>query len=337
MKAAVFKEARKMVVEEVPDPIAGAGEVVVKVKHSGICGSDLHIYQYGFAEGDTIMGHEATGIVASVGDGVTHRKEGDRVLVRDTPCGECERCLKYNNNFCENPITATGAYAEYFKVPARFLEPLADDIGMREAALMDPLGCAHHAVARAKMHPGETVLVIGGGPIGLFVIQRLKDIGVEQIILSEPVKPRAKLAVELGADVILDPTAVSIDEEVMKLTDRLGPEVVFECVGIPSTTLDSTAIVRKNGRVVWVGVCMEEVSFWPMAWNLKNISVEAIMDWGSDEKVRDYLKFIRDKQDDISKIITDIISLDELPDAFEKLLQPNTEAKVMVEFDGIDS
>ena len=333
MKAAVFKEARKMIVEDVPDPVAKAGEVVVKVKYSGICGSDLHLYQYGFAGHDTIMGHEATGIVASVGDGVTDCKEGDRVLVRDTPCGECERCRKYNNSFCENPITHIGAYAEYFKVAGRFLEPLADDIGMKEAALMDPLGCAHHGVARARMQPGETALVIGGGPIGLLVIQRLKDIGVDQIILSEPVKPRAELAVELGADIILGRTTARIDEEVMKLTDRLGPDVVFECVGIPSTTLDSTALVRKNGRVVWVGVCMEEVSIWPMAWNLKNISVEAIMDWGPDENVKEYLKFIANKQDEISKIITDIISLDELPEAFEKLLQPNMEAKVMVKFD----
>jgi threonine dehydrogenase-like Zn-dependent dehydrogenase len=338
MKAAVFKEAHKMVIEDVPEPEAGSGEVVVKIKNVGICGSDLHLYQHGFVPAGTIMGHEATGFVASMGDGVTGWKEGDRVLLRGAPCGKCERCLKYNNNFCLDPHPIgmgvfPGAYAEYIKVPQRLLEPLADDLGMREAALMDPVGCAHHGVARGRMQPGESVLVMGAGPIGLFLVQRLKDSGAEQIILSEPVKPRADLAAELGADIILDPTEVSIDEETKKLTDGLGPEVVFECVGIASTTLESASLVRRSGRVIWVGVCMEQISFSPLFWMLKNISIELVMGYGSPEQVRGYLDFIRAHQDEVRKAITDIIPLDEVPDAFERLGRPNTEMKVMVEFD----
>jgi threonine dehydrogenase-like Zn-dependent dehydrogenase len=338
MKAVVFKEARKMVVEDVPEPVAGPGEVVVKVKNCGICGSDLHLYQYGFVPADTIMGHEATGFVAGVGDGVTDRKEGDRVLISYAPCGECERCLKYNNRFCEKPFSIglgvnPGAYAEYIKVPARMLEPLADDLGMREAALMDPVGCAHHGVARGRMQPGETAVVIGAGPIGLFLLHRLKDIGVEQIILSEPVKRRAELGAELGADVVLDPTKVNIDEEVKKLTDDLGPEAVFECVGLPATTLESVSLVRRSGRVIWVGVCMEKIEFSPMFWMLKNISIELVMGWESTEKVPGYLDFICANQAEMRKSITEIIPLDGVPDAFERLSQPNTEMKIMVEFD----
>ncbi len=338
MKAAVFKEARRMVVEDVPDPVAGPGEVVVKMKNVGICGSDLHLYQYGFVPAGTIMGHEATGFIASVGDGVTEWKEGERVLVRGAPCRKCERCLKYNNKFCLDPYPVgmgvnPGAYAEYIKVPTRLLEPIADDLGMREAALMDPLGCAQHGVARGRMQSGETLLVIGSGPIGLFLIHRLKKDGAEQIILSEPVKRRAALAAELGADIILDPTRVCVDEEVKKLTDGLGPEVVFECVGIPSTTLESASLVRRNGRVVWVGVCMEEISFSPLFWMLKNISIELVMGWESVEKVPDYLDFIRAHQDEVRKAITDIIPLEDLPGTFERLANPNSEMKVMVEFD----
>jgi threonine dehydrogenase-like Zn-dependent dehydrogenase len=318
MKAVVFKEARKMVVEDVPDPVAGPGEVVLKVKNCGICGSDLHLYQYGFVPAGSIMGHEATGIVASIGNGVTDRKEGDRVLISGAPCGECARCLKYNNKYCENPFSIglgvnPGAYAEYIKVPSRMLQPLADDLGMREAALMDPVGCAHHGVARGKMQPGETAVVIGAGPIGLFLLHRLKDIGVEQIILSEPVKRRAELGAELGADVVLDPTKVNIDEE--------------------GTTLESVSLVRRSGRVVWVGVCMEEIAFSPMFWMLKNISIELVMGWESTEKVPGYLDFIRANQDEMRKSITEIIPLDGVPDAFERLSQPNTEMKIMVEFE----
>lgn len=339
MKAAVFKEARKMVVEDVPDPVAGTGQVVVKVKSSGICGSDLHLYQYGFVPADTIMGHEATGVVISVGDGVADWKEGDRALIKGgAPCRKCDRCLKYNNNFCRDPVvigmgTLPGAYAEYVLAPTRILEPLPDDLGMREAALMDPLICGHHGVARANMQPGETALVIGAGPIGLFLVHCLKHLGVEQIILSEPVKPRADLAAELGAHVILDPTKVNIDEETKKLTDELGPEVVFECVGVPSTTVEAATLVRRNGRVIWVGVCMEEISFAPLFWMLKNISLELVMGWGTSANISDYMEFIRKHQDEVRKAITEIIPIEGVPDAFERLSKPNTEMKIMVEFD----
>jgi 2-desacetyl-2-hydroxyethyl bacteriochlorophyllide A dehydrogenase len=338
MKAVVFREARKMVVEDVPDPEAGSGEVVVKIKNSGICGSDLHLYQYAFVPPGTVMGHEATGTIVSVGDGVTGWKEGDRVLVKGgAACGKCERCLKYNNKFCIDPFSIGmgvnhGAYAEYVKVPTTLLVPLPDDLGMVEAALMDPLGCAHHGVARGRMQPGESALVIGAGPIGLFLVHGLKAVGVEQVILSEPVKRRAELAAELGADVVLDPTKVSVEEETKKLTGGLGPEAVFECVGLPATTVDSVHLVRRGGRVVWVGVCMEDISFNPLFWMLKNISLELVFGWESAEKVPDYLEFIRKNQGELRKGITEIISIDDVPDAFERLSNPNTEMKIMVEF-----
>jgi len=338
MKAVVFKEARKMVVEEVPDPEAGSGQVVVKIRNVGICGSDLHLYQYGFVPAGTIMGHEATGVIVSVGDGVADWKEGDRVLIKGgAACGKCDRCLKYNNNFCREPFSIgmgvlPGAYAEYIMAPTQLLVAIPEDLGMREAALMDPVGCAHHGVARANMQAGETALVVGAGPIGLFLVHCLKHLGVEQIILSEPVKPRAELAVELGADVILDPTKVNVEEEAKKLTDELGPEVVFECVGLPSTTVESASLVRRSGRVIWVGVCMEEISFSPLFWMLKNISLELVMGWESSEKISDYMEFIHKNQDEVRKAITEIITLDGVPDAFERLSNPNTEMKVMVEF-----
>jgi 2-desacetyl-2-hydroxyethyl bacteriochlorophyllide A dehydrogenase len=339
MKAAVVKEARKMVVEDVPDPEVGPGEVVVKVKYVGICGSDLHLYSYGFLPSDYVMGHEATGTIVSVGDGVEDWKEGDRVLlIGGSTCHECDWCQKYDNRFCRNPRSIgvgdlPGAYAEYIKVPTQLLVRLSDDDAMMEPVLMDPLGCAHNGVIRSGVTPEETALVVGGGPIGLFAVQYLNALGVEQVILSEPVERRAKLGGELGADVVLDPTSVNIDQEVKKLTDGLGPEVVLECVGVPSTTLESVGLVRHSGKVVWVGVCMEEISFRPAFWMLKNISIELIMGFGRANKIADYLQFIQDKQEDVRKTITEIISLDAVPDAFERLLTPNTEVKVMVEFD----
>jgi 2-desacetyl-2-hydroxyethyl bacteriochlorophyllide A dehydrogenase len=339
MKAAVYKEARKMVIENVPDPVAGPGEVVVKVKYVGICGSDLHLYLYGLLPANYIMGHEVTGTIASIGAGVEGWKEGDRVLVLGGgSCNECDRCQKYNNRFCRAPRSLgigdlPGAYAEYLKAPTQLLMRLDDEAGMMEAALQDPVGCAHHAVVRSGVKPEQSALVVGGGPLGLFAVHYLKTLGTKTVILSEPVARRAELGAEFGADFVLDPNEVDIDAEVKKLTDGLGPEVLIEAVGVPKTTLESASLVRPGGKVVWLGVCMEEISFRPVFWLLKNISIELILGSGGGGTVAEQLQFIQDRRDEVRKAITEIITLDGVPDAFERLLTPNTEIKVMVEFD----
>jgi 2-desacetyl-2-hydroxyethyl bacteriochlorophyllide A dehydrogenase len=339
MKAAVFKEARTLVVQDVPQPEAGVGEVLVKVKDVGICGSDLHLYLYGFLPPDYIMGHEGAGTIAAVGPDVAGWKEGDRVwIIGGTVCGACDRCREGLTEACRNPLSIgtgalPGAYAEYIKVPARFLTRLPDDVGMREATLIDPIGCAHYPVKLSEIKAGQSALVMGAGPIGLFAVQYLKTLGVNPIILSEPVARRAELATEFGADFILDPTKVSMDGEIRKLTRDIGPDVVFECVGVPATILDSVALARRGGRVVWVGVCMEEVAFFPALWTFKKPTIFVSFGMGPKEAVGGYLEFIRQNQSLVGKAITEIITLDELPAAFERLLKPNTEMKVLVEFD----
>jgi threonine dehydrogenase-like Zn-dependent dehydrogenase len=204
---------------------------------------------------------------------------------------------------------------------------------MMEAALQDPVGCAHNAVTRSGVKPDQSALVVGGGPLGLFSVHYLKTLGIKNIILSEPVARRAELGSEFGADVVLNPNEVDIDAEVKKLTDGLGPEVLIEAVGVPKTTLESASLVRSGGKIVWLGVCMEEIAFRPVFWNLKSLSIELIMGSGGADAAAGQLQFIQERQDEVRKAITEIITLDGVPDAFERLLNPNTEMKVMVEFD----
>ncbi len=338
MKAAVFKEARRMVIEDVPEPEAGAGEVVVKVKDVGICGSDLHLYIYGYLPSDYVMGHEATGIIASVGPNVTDWREGDRVWVSGgATCGVCEFCREGLSDACQSPLSIgtgvlPGAYAEYVRVTTKFLMRLPDDVGMREATLMDPVGCAQYPVKLTGIRPGQSALVIGAGPIGLFAVQYLKILGANPLILSEPVKRRAELGAEFGADIVVDPTRTNIEAEAKKLTRDIGPDVVCECVGLPATVLDSVSAVRRGGKVAWIGVCMEEVAFVPVFWTFKKPSIYISLGMGPREMLGDYLEFIRQRQDEVRKVITEIITLDELPGAFERLLKPNDEVKILVEF-----
>ena len=202
MKAAVFKEARKLVIEDVPDPEAGNGEVVVKVKNVGICGSDLHLYQYGYLPPDYIMGHEATGTIVSMGNDVVGWNEGDRVwLAGGAVCGTCDFCLEGIPELCRNPLSIgtgalPGAYAEYVKVPPRFMTRLPDEMGMREAALMDRTGPRCETVDVPENLDGQTGR--RGGQVHRQVIHHplgpLDELGRA----DDPSGPQAAEAVDFG-------------------------------------------------------------------------------------------------------------------------------------------
>lgn len=337
MKAAVVKEARRMVIEDLPVPEAGPHEVVVKVKYVGICGSDLHLYKDGLLPPDCVMGHEATGIVASVGPEVTGWKVGDRTwLGGGGGCGKCEACLRNDFENCKYPVNIgmgilPGAYAEYIKVPFPLMIPLPEDVGLKEGTLLDPLTCAYHALAISGIRAGNSALVIGAGPIGLCVVACLKLFGAKPVILSEPTARRAELGRELGADVVINPRTQNLEEKCRELTNDIGPDMVFECVGVPTTILDSVSLVRKQGKVIWVGFCAEEVTFNPALWWFKNIAI--LMSFGAvREDLMKCLKLIQDRRVPVEKLVSEIISLDELPRAFERLLSPNTEVKILVEF-----
>jgi len=338
MRAVVFKGARDLVVEDVPDPVPGPHEVLVKVKNVGICGSDLHYYVHGLLPQGYIMGHEVTGTVARVGSEVTGWNEGDRVCVCPSgPCGQCAACLDGDLEQCVNVLSIgigvlPGGFAEYVKAPYALLLPLPEEVGMREGTLVDPLGCAHHAVDLSGIVQGQSALVIGAGPIGLFVVQYLKSLGIEPVILSEPLARRAELGGELGADFVLNPAEQSIDEKCKRLTGGEGPDVVFECVGVPDTLYDSVGLVRAEGKVIWVGICMEEISFVPAIWSLRQISIQFIMGMGSKpEDPRCHLGFIAERQADVGKVISEIISLEEVPQAFERLVKPTHDVKIIAE------
>jgi 2-desacetyl-2-hydroxyethyl bacteriochlorophyllide A dehydrogenase len=338
MKAVVFKKAGTLAVEDIPEPEAGPGEVIVKVRKVGICGSDLHLCQHGLVPPGYVLGHEMGGTIARIGADVTGWSEGDRVWVcPGGACGACDACRRDLPERCSSPHSIgvgqlPGGYAEYIRVPAVLLTRLADEFSFEEAALIDPVGCGVWASSLAKVEPGQNVFVMGAGPIGLYLMMHLQTIiGEGKVILSEPAAGRAKLAAEIGADIVLDPKKDDIESELASLTGGVGADVVFECVGIPETINQSVSLVKTGGDVVWIGVCMEPTTILPVTWTLKHPTIHVSLGFGSALLAPGYLDFIHENEARMRKTITETISLDEVPNAFERLLKPNQEAKIMID------
>ena len=271
MKALVLKEYSKLVYEEVPEPEIGADEVLIQVKACGICGSDVH-----GMDGSTgrrvpplIMGHEAAGIVARVGGEVKDLGEGRRVTFDSTIyCGACEYCRNGQTNLCHNrrvigvscdEYSRNGAFAEYVAVPRRIVYPIPDSLSFEQAATVEPLSVAVHAVNRAGVSRNDTAVVIGTGMIGLLAIQVLKACGCGPILAVDIDTGRLELACRLGAKECISPELMDVPAAVMEHTGNRGADIALEAVGLASTVKTAVACLRKGGSLVLVGNLSPEV------------------------------------------------------------------------------
>lgn len=255
-----------MPLEERPDPEAGPGEVVVEIRASGICGSDVHGFMgaTGRRRIGVVMGHEAGGIVTQVGRGVTRVRPGERVVLRSIlPCGRCDRCRAGQPNVCQERqglgMHIDGAYAERVAVPEALVEPIPDTLDDIAAAIVEPLAVAMHAVAITPLAPTDTVAIVGAGPIGLLTLLAVRRRGAGTVIVTDRDPHRLDVARQLGADAAVDvgggdPVAVVADA-----TDGHGADAVFEAVGIAATVGQSIAVARPGGQVTWVGNSAPEV------------------------------------------------------------------------------
>ncbi len=251
MKAAVWLEKDKIVVREVEKPSVEPGEVLIRVKWAGICGADLATYKGKFlrARPPLVLGHEFSGeIVEVAGENPLGLKKGEGVAVEPLiPCGTCASCRTGIYNVCENfaiiGVEASGCFAEFVKVRERSVYVLPPGLSLELAALVEPTAVAFHAVTRSGLRVGDSVVVLGGGPIGLLIAEVAKMGGAVPIIISEISHFRAELAKRMGFEVIL-PNKDSLEERVRDLTGGRGAEVVFDAVGIPVAASQFTRISR---------------------------------------------------------------------------------------------
>ena len=273
MQALVLQEYKRFRYEDVPTPVAGAGEVLVAVKACGICGSDVHGMDgsTGRRRPPIIMGHEASGVIAEVGAGVSEWKPGDRVTFDSTIyCGRCDFCRAGQINLCNHrrvlgvsceDYRQHGAFAEYVVVPQHILYRLPDGLSFEQAALVEALSIAVHAVRRTPVQVNDTAVVIGVGMIGLLLVQVLRAAGCGQVIAVDVAPDKLALAAKLGATAVVDSSQANALEQIQALTQGHGADCSFEAVGIGPTVDLALRCVRKGGSVTLVGNVAPNVDF----------------------------------------------------------------------------
>jgi len=260
MRVLVYDGPERLHLEERAEPVPSTGEVVVDVRASGICGSDVHGYlgTTGRRRPGIVMGHEAAGVVARVGPGVTTLVPGDHVVLRSIlPCGVCQQCRRSRPNVCVNRrglgMHLDGAYADAVVLPEDALLRLPADLDFEEAALTEPLAVAMHAVAITPMAPADSVAIIGAGAIGLLTLLAVRILGVGQIHVTDRSSHRLLVARALGATGTSNVTDVDAVGEILDATDGDGADVVFEAVGSSPTVDQSVRAARLGAQVTWIG------------------------------------------------------------------------------------
>lgn len=282
MKAALFHAKEDLRIEDVPEPTPGPGQVKLRNAYAGICGSDLHVYYSPEAAGldldhphpvtgstlPQILGHEFSGTVVELGEGVTGVAVGDRVAVWPIYyCGECPACRRGMFNACQKIgfhglSSDGGGMAEFTTVDATKLHVLPENVDLRMGALVEPMSVAWHAVSRSGVESGGTALIAGAGPIGIGVWFALRARGVERVLVSEPSAERRAIIAALGATVV-DPVNEDLAAAVASLTDGEGVDVAFDAAGVGAAISSSLANLVPGGRVVVVAIHERTMDFLP--------------------------------------------------------------------------
>lgn len=331
MKAARFHNVdTPLRIEEVPTPKPGPGEVLVKVKASGICGSDLFAYHFWppetFGRKSLTPGHECAGVVEAVGKNVEALSEGDRVCMDYViPCGQCYYCIAGKSNLCENlkcvGFEVDGVFAEYICLPERQFLKLPENIPFDQGAI---LGCAvvtpYHSLRIAEITPGDTVAIYGIGGIGIHAVNLAARVfGAGRVIAVDIAEYKLKLATELGADETINAAEEDPVETIKKLTGGRGADVTLVCVPeAPKVVEQSIKSAGKGGKAVIVGKCRENVQINPESFLENELQLRSSVEHLRWEILR-VIELAKEKKFDLSKSITHRISLEEVNEGLEIL------------------
>ena len=338
MRAVALKGKNKFEIKEIEEPTIDNTNVVIKVLKTGICGSDLHYFEMGEPIG-LVMGHEFCGKVINPGNRAD-LKVGDRVTALPiSPCGNCPACLSGNPQYCKNTwdeavglsLTNPGALAEKIKVRSDMVLKVPDNVSDEEATMVEPTAVALHGIHLADIKVGSKVLVIGGGIIGLLSAMFAKKEGASFVAVSETNPKRGEKAISLGvADKYYDAKDENMLNEIMSDTNG-GFDIVIECCGNASAVTSSLVTVRPGGVVVLVGVATGPISIPTVVAVMNELTIKGAIAY-TKEEFATCLDLINNKQIDVMPFVDDIVSYDEVENAYIRLTSGNDGAvKILVD------
>ncbi len=344
MKAAVFhKCGLPLSIETITDPEPGPDELILKVCACGICGTDLHWTEVDpqktgwrpLAPG-AVLGHEFAGEVVEVGRAARGNwKVGDRVCAMpQLGCGNCAACLAGRPHRCPTAATRasesfTGAYAEYTRIGTQETLALPETVSFQEGALVEPLAVGLHAVKRARLQPGDRVLIVGGGPVGLSVALWCRFFGARHVVISDLAMTRAEGAARFGATAAIDATNEDVSAQFVEIAEG-DPTLVFDAVGVPGSMQVAIDYAPIDGRVVVVGLCMTPDSFKPADALIKEIDISFCFVYDKSD-FEFAIDMMAQNRIDAADLVSHTVGFDTFPDAFEALKTPSDQIKVMLE------
>lgn len=328
-KAAVWKEVRKIELEERPIPVPAEHEVLIKTKYVGLCGSDLHFFTdgrigSGVLNGPRVLGHEASGYVEAIGSGVTGLKPGDPVVIDPgQSCGQCSYCQSGRYNLCERAAwdflgtsKKDGALQQYFCHPASRVYVLPDGVSLLTGTLLEPYSVATHAVSRIAMKGGGYTVVMGCGCIGLMSILSIKQRFNTKIIAIDVLNKRLEKAEALGADYIVNSIDTSAVDKTLEITGGLGADYVFETAGVPYTVGLTADLVKRGGKIVFVGTTVDtHVKIHFNAMMRKELDMTTVFRYAGE--LRSAIDELEQESFSLDSLITHTYPFKEVQSAFE--------------------
>ncbi len=341
MRAAVLHGREDIRIEQVPVPEAGLGEIIVQVGAALTCGTDLKVFRRGYHARmivpPALFGHELSGTVVQAGEGVTEFASGDRVVaLNSAPCGECYFCSRGQENLCDDLLFNNGAYAEFIRIPARIVAKntlkIPDHVAMEHAALTEPLACAVHGFEDSRPRKGDTVAVIGGGPLGLMILHVAALAGYEVIAIVKH-DGQMEAARQLGAAHVVQTASIrKAIRDTRALTPKnRGVDIAIEAVGVPEAWQEAVELVRKGGTVNFFGGCAANthVMLDTNRIHYSDITLRATFHH-TPEICRKALDLIAGGRFQAGAFITGRAHLYELNRVFEKLMNRGSEIKTAI-------
>jgi len=338
MKAVVYEGPNVLTYKDVPEVSPKANEVKLKVKACGICGSDVHGYLgiTGRRIAPVIMGHEFSGEVVELGEGVRSLDVGDRVAAYPLDfCGECEMCKKGDVHLCFNKrafgvLDVDGAFAKYICVPAKVCFKLKDNVTFKAGSIMEPLAVSYRAVSHAGKLEGKNVLVVGTGTIGLLAMACVKMQNPKKIFVSDLSDNRLEIAKQMGADIVVNPLKDNLQDVIRSNTNNKGVDAVIEAVGISATVKQGIDVLAFGGIAVWIGISSKNIDLEMQEIVTRELTVKGSFLYGLEE-FKTVVGYLNDRRLNIDPILSLEIDLEKLPETMEQMAKnPGDLIKVTV-------